>query len=253
MKNRLTIIALTLTVIIGGVVWYVQSTPKNHQNAVIARGAATQSQNNNVVIARSETTKQSPPKNPATTTPSTTNTAANTQNHNTTTDTAIRYNADGSIDTSNWQEYCNQEYGFCVKYPDGFIVPDAGDSQIKPVIVVFRDKDVSPEKNGSFFDYAMTGEDRNTIERTREYYTEEYRRPDYIGEEIGVNSHGIEFVRFDYFANSLGNRSEYPASIYYFKLHEGEYIGLRLVGFSLPRKITTLQMRGIAESFKVKD
>ena len=107
MKKLLTITALTLTVIIGGVVWYVQSTSTNHQNTV---------------IARSETTKQSRSNDTATTTPFTTNTAVNAQNHNTTTDTAIRYNADGSIDTSNWQEYCNQEYGFCVKYPQGWEV-----------------------------------------------------------------------------------------------------------------------------------
>ncbi len=25
-----------------------------------------------------------------------------------------------NIDTSNWKEYCNKEYGFCVKYPEGW-------------------------------------------------------------------------------------------------------------------------------------
>ncbi len=119
MKKLLTITALTLTVIIGGVVWYVQNTSTNHQNTV---------------IARSETTKQFRSNTAATTTPSTTNTAANTQNHNTTTDTAIRYNADGSIDTSNWQEYCNQEYGFCVKYPQGWVVEKYKSSDEDPIL-----------------------------------------------------------------------------------------------------------------------
>ncbi len=27
-----------------------------------------------------------------------------------------------NIDTSNWKEYCNKEYGFCVKYPEGWKV-----------------------------------------------------------------------------------------------------------------------------------
>ena len=29
----------------------------------------------------------------------------------------ITYNPDNSIDTSDWKEYCNKEYGFCLKYP----------------------------------------------------------------------------------------------------------------------------------------
>jgi len=37
-------------------------------------------------------------------------------------DAHILYNEDGSIDTSNWQEYCNKEHGFCVKYPQGWKV-----------------------------------------------------------------------------------------------------------------------------------
>ncbi len=107
MKKLLAFIVPVFIIALGAIVWYAQNASTNHQSAV---------------IARSETTKQSRSNDTATTTPPTTNTntGTNAQNHNTTTDTAIRYNADGSIDTSNWQEYCNQEYGFCVKYPQGW-------------------------------------------------------------------------------------------------------------------------------------
>ncbi len=39
-----------------------------------------------------------------------------------TTDTSQSANAGSDIDTSNWKEYCNEEYGFCVKYPEGWEV-----------------------------------------------------------------------------------------------------------------------------------
>ncbi len=39
-----------------------------------------------------------------------------------TTDTSHSAGAGGEIDTSNWKEYCNEEYGFCVKYPEGWEV-----------------------------------------------------------------------------------------------------------------------------------
>jgi len=35
-------------------------------------------------------------------------------------DAHILYNEDGSIDTSNWKTYTNEEYGFSVKYPEGY-------------------------------------------------------------------------------------------------------------------------------------
>jgi len=109
MKKSLSITALTLTVIIGSVVWYTQSTSTNYQNTVIARSETTKQSpdNNDDVIASAATQPQQE--------------AATPQNPQVT-DKTIRSNADGSIDTSNWQKYCNQEYGFCVKYPQGWAV-----------------------------------------------------------------------------------------------------------------------------------
>ncbi len=119
--------------------WYAQSALINRYNAVIAMSTATKQfpDNNDDVI--SSTAMQSHSKDQETAAPSHTDTPSsdNAQNHNTITDTAIRYNADGSIDTSNWQEYCNQEYGFCVKYPQGWEV-EKKRYTIKGVDGVFR-------------------------------------------------------------------------------------------------------------------
>ncbi len=38
------------------------------------------------------------------------------------------------IDTSNWKEYCNQEYGFCVKYPEGWKVKKFNNND--PVVAI---------------------------------------------------------------------------------------------------------------------
>ncbi len=143
-KNRLTITVLTLAVIIGGVVWYAQSALINRYNAVIAMSTATKQfpDNNDDVI--SSTAMQSHSKDQETAAPSHIDTPSsdNAQNHNaTTTDAAIRYNADGSIDTSNWQEYCNQEYGFCVKYPEGWAVENISQKLDASTTIIAHIKD----------------------------------------------------------------------------------------------------------------
>jgi len=50
------------------------------------------------------------------------------------------------IDTSDWKEYCNQEYGFCVKYPEKqyiVIVNDLADHQL----VFIKDKTIGKEND----------------------------------------------------------------------------------------------------------
>ena len=47
------------------------------------------------------------------------NTGQNTNAEKTEQENRIAGNQE-EIDTSDWQEYCNQEYGFCVKYPQGW-------------------------------------------------------------------------------------------------------------------------------------
>jgi hypothetical protein len=49
------------------------------------------------------------------------------------------------IDTSNWKEYCNQEYGFCVKYPENWRVEKIKFATILPVPLPINCKK-TPEK-----------------------------------------------------------------------------------------------------------
>ncbi len=80
MKKFLTICAILILVIVAGVFWFAQNEEvvQNIENI------------NSQEVAQSEEIK-----NPE-----------------------IMYNTDGSIDTSNWKTYTNEEHGFSVRYPE---------------------------------------------------------------------------------------------------------------------------------------
>ncbi len=50
------------------------------------------------------------------------------------------------IDTSNWKEYCNEEYGFCVKIPESFaldkkFISSTNDEKLSILYAYFRNQD----------------------------------------------------------------------------------------------------------------
>ncbi len=112
-----TIVTLTILLLTGGVVWfgyttYQQRTKETTQDTV-QRTTQNTTIKNTVQVPQDTADAQAP------TTTQSTDSTTTTQPQP---DTSIHYNADGSIDTSSWKEYCNEEYGFCVKYPDGWEV-----------------------------------------------------------------------------------------------------------------------------------
>ncbi len=55
------------------------------------------------------------------------------------------------IDTSNWKDYCNQEYGFCVKYPEGWEYGNIYEDN-KSWSIGFSEKNKQYEYEGGGFD-----------------------------------------------------------------------------------------------------
>ncbi|HHH12414.1 MAG TPA: hypothetical protein ENJ77_00895 [Candidatus Moranbacteria bacterium] len=154
-----------------------------------------------------------------------------------------------SIETSDWKEYCNKEYGFCLKYPGEFIRQDNNHDDPK-ILSFFKENSQSSKETDTSFKYALSLEEPADIDETREYYG---KRKDYLGETEGVNAAGVGFIRFDYFPDSLGNRSDYPSSIYYFRLRDNAYLKLSLFGFSYPSATTVSQMRKMADTLRLKN
>ncbi len=72
------------------------------------------------------------------------------------------------IDTSNWKEYCNEEYGFCVKYPEGWEVRETtfGGSFLTSFSMTIEDKTMSCDP--ASFDISIYTQDKIFILR-RDY------------------------------------------------------------------------------------
>jgi len=108
-KKTLTILGIVLLTIIAGSFWFVKNSGE-------------QKTKSNVIPTEVEESTSS------------VDGSQNVQNTNTSVIPAeagiqeeasdILYNPDGTIDTSNWQTYRNEEYGFEVRYPEDWVAED---------------------------------------------------------------------------------------------------------------------------------
>ncbi len=101
-KYTLTISILTLLTLVAGILWFVWGDGEDTLRKSATEVAEVQE--NTIAEARDIT------QDSTTTIVSAENTIEKTLAENTLDSTT-------NIDTSAWQEYCNEEYGFCVKYP----------------------------------------------------------------------------------------------------------------------------------------
>ena len=111
--SQTILLTIALLVIAAGVVWFVaqKQAERSVQNPALQTTQNTTSQ-------QKTAQKEATPSQKA------------MQQNNTTTfvqhaTTGVNRNADGEVDTYDWKEYCNEEYGFCVKYPEEWEVRSA--------------------------------------------------------------------------------------------------------------------------------
>ncbi len=127
-KIALTILTLLLA-LTAGILWFVRGGDKGGA----ARGSVAEVQKGVTVSMHDVTQKKAESVGESTDVQHIEEPATGAQDASQN-DAAISI---ADIDTSNWKEYCNEEYGFCVKYPD--------DDSIKiEEVYLGSDSDVTP-------------------------------------------------------------------------------------------------------------
>ncbi len=117
-KLALTISALIFLALTAGILWFVRGGDKESASrGVVAEVARTQK--DAAVSTRDVVQEKMESVGESTDVQHIEEPAVGTQQDASQDDAAV---GAAGIDTSDWKEYCNEEYGFCVKYPEGWEV-----------------------------------------------------------------------------------------------------------------------------------
>ncbi len=126
----LTISALILLALAAGILWHTQNGSENISRESVEKMIGAQ---DNAATSHSDTTAQEKTESAGE------NTEVQRMEKSVASAQDVSRNNTSSVtdvDTSDWQEYCNEEYGFCVKYPGECAVYDKSNVSEEKVAVI---------------------------------------------------------------------------------------------------------------------